>query len=99
MKKHRMPKSVVLVMGFALWVGASDGKSGKNGDELFRSGNVPHLEIEIPPSGMKVLREYRQVWRQPRPERVDVQATVREGGQVYTNVAIHLKGSFTFQPV
>ena len=26
-------------------------------------------------------------------------ATVREGGQVYTNVAIHLKGSFTFQPI
>jgi len=28
-----------------------------------------------------------------------VQATVREGGRVYTNVAIHLKGSYTFQPI
>jgi len=70
-----------------------------NGDELFTNFFVPHLEIEIPPEGMKVLENYRQVWGQPRPERVDVKATVREGLAVYTNVAIHLKGSFTFQGI
>lgn len=63
------------------------------------SGPVPEIRIEIPDEGMRVLRRYRQVWGQPRPERVDVRATVREGGRVYTNVAVHLKGSYTFQPV
>ena len=57
------------------------------------------LGIEIPPEGMAVLQEYHQVWRQRRPERVDVRATIREGNQLYTNVAIHLKGSFSFQPI
>ena len=57
------------------------------------------LRVEIPPEGMAVLQEYHQVWRQQRPERVDVRATIREGNQVYTNVAVHLKGSFSFQPI
>jgi spore coat protein H len=66
-------------------------------DDLFKS--VPRIEIEIPAKSLAVLRDYHQVWRQPRPERVDVPVTVREGGKVYTNVAIHLKGSFSFQPI
>ena len=68
------------------------------GDELF-TGPVPRLQIEIPAEGMKILHDYKQVWRETRPERIDVQATVREGGKVYTNVAVHLKGSFSFQPI
>jgi hypothetical protein len=48
---------------------------------------------------MAVLKDYRQVWKQARPERIDVRATIREGEHVYTNVAIHLKGSFSFQPI
>src|SRR2546425_591854 len=66
--------------------------------ELF-SGPVPALRVDIPDEGMKVLRDYKQVWRQPRPERIDVRATVREGERTYTNVALHLKGSYTFQPI
>jgi spore coat protein H len=66
---------------------------------LFAGTNVPHLRIEIPPEGMKILENYNQVWGQPRPERVDVTATVRHAGQVYTNIALHLKGSYTFQPI
>jgi hypothetical protein len=69
------------------------------GDELFTNGPVRHLQIEIPEDGMKVLRTYHQVWGQPRPERTDVKATVRQGGAVFTNVAIHLKGSYTFESV
>jgi CotH kinase protein len=68
-------------------------------DVLFVDRVVPRLSIEIPPEGMQVLRQYRQVWREERPERIDVKATVREGDQVYKDVAIHLKGSFTFQPI
>ena len=70
-----------------------------NGGEDIFTGAVPRVEVEIPPEGLKVLREYVQVWRKPRPERIDMPATVREGGRTYTNVAVHLKGSFSFQPV
>ncbi len=75
---------------------ASYAKDGA-GDELFST--PARIRIEISEEGMKELREYVQVWRQSRPERVDVRATVREGGKVYTNVAVHLKGSFSFQPI
>lgn len=78
---------------------ATDRSPSSNGDELFTNGLVPHLQLEISRDGMKVLEEYRQVWGQPRPERIDVKATVREGKTVYTNVAVHLKGSFTFQGI
>jgi hypothetical protein len=66
---------------------------------LFASPGAVRLNIEVSPEGMKTLRSYHQVWGQPRPERTDVVATVREGTLVYTNVAIHLKGSYTFEPV
>src|SRR5262245_52738836 len=49
------------------------------GDELFTNGPVRHVQIEISEDGMKVLRDYHQVWGQPRPERTDVRATVRQG--------------------
>jgi spore coat protein H len=67
-------------------------------DELF-SGPVPILKIEIPAEGMRVLRNYHQVVRQERPERIDVKVTVREGDQVYNDVAVHLKGSYSFRPI
>src|SRR5205085_1704515 len=69
------------------------------GDDLFNGEVVPRLELQILPDGMKVLRQYHQVWRQPRPERIDVAVTIREGERVYTNVAVHLKGSFTYQDI
>jgi hypothetical protein len=68
-------------------------------EDIFNRGLVPRIRIEILPEGMEVLRSYHQVWGKPRPERVDVHATVREGSQVYTNVLLHLKGSYSFQPV
>ena len=71
----------------------------KAADDLFSAANIPRLRIEIPPEGMTVLEQYHQVWRQPRPERIDVPVTIHEGAMLYTNVAIHLKGSFTFQPI
>jgi hypothetical protein len=70
-----------------------------HGDDLFTNSLVPQLQLEISREGMDVLENYRQVWGRPRPERIDVKATVREGKVVYTNVAVHLKGSFTFQAI
>jgi hypothetical protein len=63
------------------------------------TGIVPRIQIEIADDQMAILREYSQTWGQPRPERFDVRASIREGDRLYTNVAIHLKGSFTFQPI
>jgi spore coat protein CotH len=82
----------------ALVANAAGAKEKMAGDELF-TGPVPTLRIEIPPEGMRELRRYQQFIRQERPVRVDVRATVREGGQVYTDVAVHLKGSYTFQGI
>jgi hypothetical protein len=70
-----------------------------NADDLFTNSVVPHLQLEISREGMEVLEKYRQVWGKPRPERIDVKATVRVGKAVYTNVAVHLKGSYTFQGI
>jgi hypothetical protein len=78
---------------------ATSAEDNTAGDDLFRGGMVPKLEIQIPPESMKVLREYHQVWRQPRPERIDVPVTIHEGTHTYTNVAVHLKGSFTYQDI
>lgn len=83
----------------ALSLGLSAAPAVDESSALFSGTTIPRLRIEIPEDGMKVLREYRQVWGQPRPERIDVKATVRDGDRVYTNVAVHLKGSYTFQPI
>jgi len=66
---------------------------------LFEGDAIPRLQIEVPLEGMKTLKAYRQVWSEARPERMDVSVTVRDGNITYTNVALHLKGSYTFQPI
>src|SRR4051812_41302183 len=85
------------IFAFALaGTGCFAANPASEGDEVF---SVPRrLKIEIPPEGVAVLQQYQQVWRQRRPERVNVPATVYDGKLIYTNVAIHLKGSFSFQP-
>ena len=49
---------------------------------------------------MDTLRRYRWRWGGNDEDRVQVRATVQEGGQAYTNVAVHLKGAAgSFRPV
>ena len=97
MKPHHKLRTLLLVCLTTISIGLQ-ARDEPSVDELF-SGPVPRLQIEIPDEGLKVLRSYKQVWRQERPERIDVRVTVRESEKVYTNVALHLKGSFSFQPV
>ncbi len=85
-----------LFVGFSSSIAAAQRDTS---DELFTNGSVRQLQIELTPEGVQLLKNYRQVWGQKRPERHDAKATVREGRNVYTNVAIHLKGSYTFQPI
>jgi hypothetical protein len=89
----------IVSLGLTLALAASLPACGATAPPLFTNGLVPQMSIDIADESMEVLRGYRQIWGQPRPERVDVKVTVSEGDRIYTNVALHLKGSFTFQPV
>jgi len=91
----RTASAFIFCLAMAAGVLAKDKKAG---DELF-TGPVPILKIEIPREGMQVLRNYHQVWQQERPQRIDVHATVRQGEAVYNDVAVHLKGSYSFQGI
>jgi spore coat protein H len=73
------------------------GRGNPESDAVFQT--VVRLELEIPPESLARLRDYKQVWREKRPERVDVPINVRDGTRLYTNVAVHLKGSYSFQGI
>src|SRR5262245_46196342 len=59
---------------------------------LFTGADIPRLFIEIPEADMEILREQKRQNRR-NPPRTNVAVSVREGGRLYTNVALHLKGS------
>jgi hypothetical protein len=62
--------------------------------------DLPRLEIEIADSDVATLRGYFwNGWNRRPAERPQVLATVRDGQNVYTNVALHLKGAAgSFRP-
>ena len=65
--------------------------------DIFKSAVVPRIQVFISGAGMSALRVSGWGNGQQRPT---VKATVREGGRVYTNVAVHLKGSMgSFRPI
>lgn len=69
-------------------------------DDLFTSQTIRHLQIDATPAAMEALRSYSFQRDTPRSDRPEVLCTVREGTNVWTNVAVHLKGSLgSFRPV
>ncbi len=69
-------------------------------DDLFTNPTIRHLRIDATPAAMEALRSYSFQRETPRSDRPEVLCTVREGTNVWTNVAIHLKGSLgSFRPV
>jgi spore coat protein H len=65
-------------------------------EDLFTTTNVPRIRIEIARADVAILRRTSRSRGQTRPS---VQAIVREGRTVYTNVAVHLKGAMgSFRP-
>lgn len=61
-------------------------------DQFFDSSSVPRIQVEIPEKELDDLR--KSEWRPGNSSaREEVSVTVREGGSVYTNVALHLKGA------
>ncbi len=75
-------------------------KKADKSDKFFESTEVLHIKIEIPPAGIATLSKYQFQFGGGSSERQSVNATVREGKNVYTNVALHLKGAAgSFRPV
>jgi len=66
-------------------------------NDLFESTNLLRISIEIPEEGLQALRGSRTA-RSPQTK-PKAQAKVSEGGRVYTNVTVQLKGYTSFQPV
>jgi spore coat protein H len=92
----RLAACCILAMGL-LTCGAAE-KQGKTKseksapvDDIFAGSNVLKFRILIPNSAMNALRN-SSGWGNGQ-ERPKVKAIVREGGTVYTNVEIHLKGA------
>ena len=68
-------------------------KHGQIEEGLFTNSQVLRIEIEIPEQGIEALRDSPQrAWGRAE-KRPTVKAIVREGGTVYKDVAIHLKGA------
>src|SRR6188768_2274356 len=72
---------------------ADKAKKPDKSDKFFESTEVLHIKIEIPPEGIATLAKYQFQFGGGSTERQSVNATVREGKNVYTNVALHLKGA------
>lgn len=69
----------------------SEARGGKGqADALFTRPALLSIDIVIPQAGLNALRRTQWQNGQQRPV---AKATIREGGVVYTNVAVHLKGA------
>lgn len=82
--------------------GAKAVGTGKDtvGADLFNSTNIVRIGIEIGAKGMDNLRGYAWYEGSEASDRPEVRARVTEGGKVYTNVAVHLRGTYgSFRPV
>src|SRR5437016_389930 len=84
-----VPPSILSASGFwgftILWLlGCAASAAPPPGADLFTTGPVLRLRIEIAPGELAALR---------RDSRSYVPAALREGSQVYPKVGIHLKGS------
>src|SRR5262245_20938553 len=95
----RGPVRVIGCWCVFLWLGSSVAMAGEPGPgpDLFQSTNLLQLLIEVPQEGIEILRGSQP--RRATAVKPEVPATVRQGGLVYTNVMIQLKGFSSFRPV
>lgn len=87
---------LVVSEAFSLLLAAQDRLHDESA-ALFSGREIPRLTVQISKPDLAVLRGAAH--RFSRVPRTNVQATVSEGGRLYTNVSLHLKGSGTFQSV
>ena len=71
------------------------------GEDIFHSPRLLRLEISIDDEGMQKLRDFQWNPRSGDPKsRPKVRATLVEGTNQFTNVTVHLKGSYgSYRPV
>ena len=89
---------IVCMLARAAGAWAAAGEKGAEGatEALFSLADIPRFQIEISPEGIEQLRGgggWNWLTRGAGRTRPEVRATVRDGGRVYTNVALHLKGA------
>ena len=96
--RPRLPVHTVLSACLLLLFATRNAQSRPaSAEDIFAGTNVFRFEIEISPQGMKKLGANGGGGDQKRPV---ANATIKEGGVVYTNVALHLKGAAgSFRPV
>ena len=97
------PKTGWWLAIFLCWPTVREAAGAPVRDEnLFLTTNLLRISIEIPPEGVQRLRNSVSGFQRPglpnfaRPE---ARATIMEGGQIYTNVAVQVKGTSSFQPI
>ena len=87
----------LLLSRAALLVQAAASQAEILREPLF-DGPVLHWEVQLRRADLARLRKSDGPWNRNKDE--DASATIRAGGQVWTNVAIHLKGAAgSFRPV
>ena len=74
---------------------AQVGTAAASAEDIFTNSHVPRIQIDITAEGIAALRQTpRSPWgddgERVRPK---VKAVVREGGKVYSEVSVHLKGA------
>jgi spore coat protein H len=92
MKLARLIAAALISSGLLSSMGTVFGADATNSEtaylaDLFSGRVVLRIQIEIPPSGIQELSDGDG--NRGRPSTL---ATVKEGGHVYTNVEVHLKG-------
>src|SRR6267378_557383 len=99
----RVPSLVLSLLAGSLWLGSLAGEAraanasasaGRHkpdpSAEFFSDRKVRTFDLEISETELASLKQ------NPRSY---IRGNVREGGQVFTNVGIHLKGMGSFQPL
>ncbi len=91
-----------LLLGLLPGIASDPAHNGTTTAEVLREplfdGPVLHWEVQVRRADLAKLRKSGGPWNRENDE--DASATVRAGGQVWTNVAIHLKGAAgSFRPV
>jgi hypothetical protein len=75
------------------WPPSPKGKKAKAVTELFQGARILEIEIEISKEGIDELAGSKWNFGMTRGPRPKVIAVLKEGGQVYPDVSIHLKGA------
>lgn len=91
-----------LLLGLLPCIAKDSANTGSATAEVLREplfdGPVLHWEVQVRRADLAKLRKSGGPWNRENDQ--DASATVRAGGQVWTNVAIHLKGAAgSFRPV